>query len=175
MQMSRRHRNERTCPPLPRVQTELTGPPGACRPCPPHGALALAPLPWSLDTSLALSRAQFPPSILAEGSSEGALQGLGCDLLALGEGDASRAQGAAGSGPSVPASSEKYKLSSELGWGEALRQEAGRREGERVWCVGARNEQAACSRDRTPHTHPAKPETRGSLGGGTGKKMFPPL
>lgn len=47
------------------------------------------------------------------------------------------------------------------------RQEGGR--GERVWCVGAQNEQAACSRDRTQHTHPAKPQGRGSLEGSEGK------
>lgn len=43
------------------------------------------------------------------------------------------------------------------------RQEAGRR---RVWCVGARNSQAACSGDRTQHAYPAKPEGRKQGGRG---------
>lgn len=85
---------------------------------------------------LAPPGSQFPPSVLAEGGGEAGLWGPGPGLPA--QRGRLQCPGAAGSGTSVTASSEKYKtfLGGRVGR-EALRQEAGRRErGEGLVCGG---------------------------------------
>lgn len=53
---------------------------------------------------------------------------------------------------------------------EALRQEAGRREGERVWCVGAQNRLPVPGTGRSRHTLPNRREEEVWKGRGEDRK-----